>query len=81
MNPASDVVRKLCLSIRTSRWLGEAFWELHRNPPPSNHNLAGWLYRPGIRLALDHLKKRKGRAHYEALACAPAGTPCRLALR
>jgi len=46
----------------------EAFWKLHRNPPASGHNLAGWLYRTGIRLALDNLKKRKRRVHYEALA-------------
>jgi RNA polymerase sigma factor (sigma-70 family) len=32
----------------------EAFWKLHRNPPGSNHNLVGWLYRTGIRLALDN---------------------------
>jgi len=49
----------------------EAFWKLHRNPPASGHNLAGWLYRTGLRLALDNLKKRKRRAHYEALAPAP----------
>jgi RNA polymerase sigma-70 factor (ECF subfamily) len=51
----------------------EAFWKLHRNPPALNQNLAGWLYRVGIRLALDGLKKRKRRAHYEAQAPAPAG--------
>jgi RNA polymerase sigma-70 factor (ECF subfamily) len=50
----------------------EAFWKLHRNPPKSNHNLEGWLYRTGLRLALDDLKKRKRRAHYEALAPTPA---------
>jgi RNA polymerase sigma-70 factor (ECF subfamily) len=31
----------------------------------------GWLYRTGLRLALDALKKRKRRSHYEALAPAP----------
>jgi RNA polymerase sigma factor (sigma-70 family) len=46
----------------------EAFWKLHRNPPGSNHNLVGWLYRTGIRLALDNLKKRNRRARYEGLA-------------
>lgn len=46
----------------------EAFWKLHRNPPASEHNLAGWLYRTGLRLALDNLKKRRRRSHYEALA-------------
>lgn len=49
----------------------EAFWKLHRNPPASCHNLLGWLYRTGFRLALDNLKKRKRRAHYEALAPQP----------
>ncbi|MCU1276115.1 MAG: polymerase, sigma-24 subunit, subfamily [Bryobacterales bacterium] len=53
----------------------EAFWKLHRNPPASDHNLVGWLYRTGIRLALDNLKKRKRRAHYEALAPAPVAMP------
>lgn len=53
----------------------EAFWKLHRNPPASDHNLVGWLYRTGIRLALDNLKKRKRRAHYEALAPAPVSIP------
>ncbi len=50
----------------------EAFWKLHRNPPASDHNIVGWLYRTGLRLGLDNLKKRKRRAHYEALAPAPA---------
>ena len=52
----------------------EAFWKLHRNPPASDGNLVGWLYRTGLRLALDNLKKRKRRAHYEALATAPETT-------
>ena len=49
----------------------EAFWKLHRHPPASEVNLLGWLYRTGLRLALDALKKRKRRSHYEALAPAP----------
>jgi len=51
----------------------EAFWKLHQNPPASGDNLPGWLYRTGLRLALDNLKKRKRRAHYEALAPMPGG--------
>lgn len=46
----------------------EAFWKLHRKPPASGQNLAGWLYRTGLRLAFDNLRKRKRRVHYEALA-------------
>ena len=49
----------------------EAFWKLYQHPPASTQNLVGWLYRTGLRLALDNLKKRKRRAHYEALAPAP----------
>lgn len=49
----------------------EAFWKLHRKPPASGENLAGWLYRTGLRLALDSLKKRKRRSRYESLAPAP----------
>jgi len=45
----------------------EAFWRLHRKPPASDHNLIGWLYRTGLRLALDSLKKQKRRAYYESL--------------
>jgi RNA polymerase sigma-70 factor, ECF subfamily len=53
----------------------EAFWKLHRNPPASDHNLAGWLYRTGIRLAFDSLKKRKRRVNYEAHAPGPTPMP------
>ncbi len=49
----------------------EAFWKLHHNPPRTNQNLAGWLYRAGLRLALDNMRKRKRRAHYENLAPPP----------
>jgi RNA polymerase sigma-70 factor (ECF subfamily) len=48
----------------------EAFWRLHRKPPANEDNLVGWLYRTGLRLALDHLKKRNRRSHYEGLAAA-----------
>lgn len=49
----------------------EAFWKLHRKPPASNRNLVGWLYRTGLRLAFDNLRKRKRRAYYEAQAPVP----------
>jgi RNA polymerase sigma-70 factor (ECF subfamily) len=49
----------------------EAFCKLHRKPPRDCQNLPGWLYRTALRLALDNLKKRKRRAHYEALAPPP----------
>jgi RNA polymerase sigma-70 factor (ECF subfamily) len=46
----------------------EAFVRLHRKPPPARINIEGWLYRTGFRLALDHLKKERRRARYEAVA-------------
>jgi RNA polymerase sigma factor (sigma-70 family) len=46
----------------------EAFWRLHRRPPATNGNVAGWLYRTVLRLALDQLKMRGRRVHYEGLA-------------
>jgi RNA polymerase sigma-70 factor (ECF subfamily) len=46
----------------------EAFWRLHSKPPADRTNLEGWLYRTGLRLALDQIKKERRRARYEALA-------------
>jgi RNA polymerase sigma-70 factor (ECF subfamily) len=53
----------------------EAFWKLHLHRPSSHHNLAGWLYRTGLRLALDGLRKQKRRAYYEAAAARPHLVP------
>ena len=69
------LTRLICRVVGDTGWAeelaSEAFWRLHRDPPASDHNLGGWLYRTGLRLALDNLKKRKRRAHYEALAPPP----------
>lgn len=46
----------------------ETFWKYHKHPPRSAENVAGWLYRTGSRLALDALKKRRRRTHYESFA-------------
>jgi RNA polymerase sigma-70 factor (ECF subfamily) len=46
----------------------EAFWRLYRTPPAAKTNLEGWLYRVGVRLALDQLKMDRRRLRYEALA-------------
>ncbi|HEU4389715.1 MAG TPA: sigma-70 family RNA polymerase sigma factor [Blastocatellia bacterium] len=53
---------------RAEELAAEAFWRLYRKPPSDATNLEGWLYRTGLRLALDHLKKERRRARYEALA-------------
>ena len=46
----------------------EAFWRLYRKPPATTLNLEGWLYRTGVRLALDELKKQRRRSRYESFA-------------
>lgn len=53
---------------RAEEVAAEAFWRLHHKPPPAKTNFEGWLYRTGLRLALDQVKKERRRARYEALA-------------
>jgi RNA polymerase sigma factor (sigma-70 family) len=53
---------------RAEEFAAEAFWRLHQRPPVVASNLEGWLYRTGLRLALDQLKKERRRARYEAIA-------------
>ena len=53
---------------RAEEVAAEAFWRLHQKPPPAQTNLEGWLYRTGVRLALDQLKMERRRKRYEALA-------------
>jgi RNA polymerase sigma-70 factor (ECF subfamily) len=53
---------------RAEEMASEAFWRLYCKPPARNTNLEGWLYRTGLRLALDHLRNERRRARYEALA-------------
>jgi RNA polymerase sigma-70 factor (ECF subfamily) len=53
---------------RAQEVAAEAFWRLYRKPPRTRDNLEGWLYRTGLHLALDELRKSQRRARYEALA-------------
>ncbi len=55
-------------TARAEEFAAEAFWRLYAKPPRDATNLEGWLYRTGLRLALDHLKKERRRARYEPLA-------------
>jgi RNA polymerase sigma-70 factor (ECF subfamily) len=52
---------------RAEEMASEAFWRLHHKPPPARENILGWLYRTGVRLALDQIKQERRRARYEAL--------------
>jgi RNA polymerase sigma factor (sigma-70 family) len=53
---------------RAEEVAAEAFCRLYQRPPLVAGNLEGWLYRTGLRLALDQLKKERRRARYEAIA-------------
>src|SRR5262245_2080274 len=55
-------------TARAEELASEAFWRLHHKPPKDDANIEGWLYRTGLRLALDYLKKERRRARYESLA-------------
>ena len=52
---------------RAEEVAAEAFWRLYRKTPSDATNIEGWLYRTGLHLALDYLKKERRRARYEAL--------------
>lgn len=52
---------------RAEEVAAEAFWKLHRSPPPSDTHIAAWLHRVAVRLALDALRREKRRRWYEAL--------------
>ena len=54
-------------TARAEEFAAEAFWRLYDKPPRDATNIEGWLYRTGLHLALDHLKKERRRARYEAL--------------
>ena len=53
----------------------EAFWKLHRKRPARLTNAEAWLCRTGVRLALDALRKRKRRQHYESASPEPHAAP------
>src|SRR5262245_60111820 len=55
-------------AARAEEFAAEAFWRLHDKPPKDGANIEGWLYRTGLRLALDYLKTERRRARYESLA-------------
>jgi RNA polymerase sigma factor (sigma-70 family) len=60
---------------RAEELAAEAFWRLHRRPPAHQDNIQGWLYRTGLRLALDQIKRDARRMKYESLARFFAAAP------
>jgi DNA-directed RNA polymerase specialized sigma24 family protein len=67
-------------TTRAEEIAAEAFWRLHKTTPASNSNLEGWLYRTGVRLALDTLKRiadaRATKASLRYLALSALRTRC-----
>ncbi len=53
---------------RAEELAGEAFWKLSRNPQACGEKAGGWVYRTAVRLALNELRGRKRRNHYEQMA-------------
>lgn len=53
----------------------EAFVKLWRNPQVDTARAEAWLYRTGVRLGLDELRRQVRRARYEALIGSVRGTP------
>jgi RNA polymerase sigma-70 factor, ECF subfamily len=45
----------------------EVFLKLWRNSKAQPDNVAAWLYRVAVRVAVDELRRRKRRANYETL--------------
>lgn len=43
----------------------EAFWKLWQNPPRSQENLMGWLYRTVINLGYNRIRSSRRRSGYE----------------
>jgi RNA polymerase sigma-70 factor (ECF subfamily) len=43
----------------------DVFWKLWRSPSAQGPQCAGWLYRTGVRAAVDELRKRSRREKYE----------------
>ena len=62
----------------------EAFLQYHNRPPARDENPGGWLYRTVTNLALNALRTRRRREHYEqaaALESEPPEDAARLAER
>jgi RNA polymerase sigma-70 factor, ECF subfamily len=53
---------------RAEEIASEVFWKYHRNRPPRDTNIEGWLYRTAVRSALDHVRAETRRSRYESLS-------------
>jgi len=46
----------------------ETFWRLYQNPPSTQENLNGWIYRVAVNLGFNALRSQKRRTRYEEQA-------------
>jgi RNA polymerase sigma-70 factor (ECF subfamily) len=46
----------------------EVFWKWWRNADAQGNHAGAWLYRTAVRMALDELRRRSRRTHYESAA-------------
>ena len=65
---ARTVARVVGDHARAEELAGEAFWKLSRNPQAFGEKAGGWVYRTAVRLALNDLRGRKRRNHYEQMS-------------
>jgi RNA polymerase sigma-70 factor (ECF subfamily) len=52
---------------RAEELAADVFWKFMRTPRAHDTNPAGWLYRAGIRRAVDELRRQQRRDRYERL--------------
>jgi RNA polymerase sigma-70 factor (ECF subfamily) len=52
---------------RAEELAADVFWKFMRSPRTHHENPGGWLYRAGIRRALDELRRQQRRERYERL--------------
>ena len=50
---------------RAEELAADVFWKFMRTPSLQHSNAAGWLYRSGVRRALDEIRGRQRREKYE----------------
>ena len=65
---ARTIARVVGNHARAEELAVEAFWKLWRNSQAHGEKAGGWVYRTAVRLALNEVRGRKRRHHYERLA-------------
>jgi len=64
---ARVIARVVQDQARAEELASEVFWKFWCNPEVQGGNPAGWLYRTGVRMGLDELRRQSRRRRYEKL--------------